>query len=149
MTSAATTSSRTSPLVVVFGMLVAVGFVGSVWLLPPGDVLWPAALLAVALPAVVGGLVAPKSTPRLGRPHPGQPAGVFLGVGVALLPLPFSGLPYRPDLLLPLLAVAVVAAHALVAVQLIRCGWPLSRALVVAVASSVVTLLAAGAGLFL
>lgn len=135
---------RTSGVRAVLTSLVRAGsgvaFVGAVWLLPPGNVLWVGALLAVVGPAMVGKLVGAK---ELVKPGVGQPGGAFFGMAAVLVPLPVSGLPYREEVLLPLIAAGVVGAHVFLGVQLAMAGWRVGRAGVVAGVSSVVAI---GAG---
>jgi hypothetical protein len=127
------------------GLTVAAAFTGAVWLLPPGNVLFPAALLAVLTPALLARAVAPGQP----QPAPAQPVGAFFGLTLALLPLPFTGLPYRPDLLLPILAAFTCLAHVFLIMQLRSAGWKTAQAALVALGASAIALLAAAIGLWL
>ncbi|MFN4243298.1 MAG: hypothetical protein ACK4PI_08685 [Tepidisphaerales bacterium] len=98
------------------GMYVAgaAAWVVGVWMLPPGHLLWPAAVFsAAAVPLVARWAGWPRRTGSVG---PAWATGVWWGIAAFVWWVPHAGFPYRPDVLYPLLASAVALALALQAI---------------------------------
>ncbi len=95
-------------------ILCASAFVVGVFALPPGDRLWPAAVVLVAGPSLLSGLRLPL----------GSPSGLWLGAAIFEAAAQFLSLPYRPGYLFGVLAGVVTVGYGIMGWRALRRGEP-------------------------